>query len=180
MFLKKSRILTGLITITMTASMMGAPVYAMGGSARMDASANLNPVTGNVITPENAQAELIADAVMPVFGRGQKIDSEANKERKAVIESASEKTTLQQEGKTEFAVAAPNVYLNIHTDASLGSEVIGKLYSNDVTAATGSRSSRERSSDMFSANISSRAMKRSFCQSWSRKMWQLPTIATMK
>ena len=132
MFLKKSRILTGLITITMTASMMGAPVYAMGGSARMDASANLNPVTGNVITPDNAQAELIADAVMPVFGRGQKIDSEANKERKAVIESASEKTTLRQEGKTEFAVAAPNVYLNIHTDASLGSEVIGKLYSNDV------------------------------------------------
>ena len=39
---------------------------------------------------------------------------------------------LEQEEKIQLAVAAPNVYLNIHTDASLGSEVIGKLYSNDV------------------------------------------------
>lgn len=32
----------------------------------------------------------------------------------------------------ELAVAAPTVYLNIHSDASLGSEVLGKLYSNDI------------------------------------------------
>ena len=98
----------------------------------MEAAADLNPVTGNVITPENAQTELIADAVLPIVGKGQKTKAEDDKERKAVIEGASEKTSLKQEDKIELAVAAPNVYLNIHTDPSLGSEVIGKLYSNDV------------------------------------------------
>lgn len=34
--------------------------------------------------------------------------------------------------ENKLAVAAPTVYLNIHSDASLGSEVLGKLYSNDV------------------------------------------------
>lgn len=132
MFFKRSKVLTGLVTFTMAAAMMGVPVNAMGNTARMDAAAELNPLTGNVITPENAQAELIADAVLPIVGPGQKANTEDDKERKAVIEGASEKTALKQEEKIELAVAAPNVYLNIHTDASLGSEVIGKLYSNDV------------------------------------------------
>ena len=132
MFFRRFKVLTGLVTFTMAAAMMGVPANAMGYSARMEAAADLNPVNGNVITPENAQTELIADAVLPIVGKGQKTKAEDDKERKAVIEGASEKTSLKQEDKIELAVAAPNVYLNIHTDPSLGSEVIGKLYSNDV------------------------------------------------
>lgn len=130
MFLKRSRVLTGLVTFTMAAAVMGVPVQAMGTTVRTDAATALNPIMGNIITPDNAQAELIADAVLAIVGSGHK---EADcPERKAVINAASEKSKLQQEEKIELAVAAPNVYLNIHTDASLGSEVIGKLYSNDV------------------------------------------------
>ena len=117
----------------MAAAVMSAPVKAMGYSARLDAAADLNPITGNVITPENAQAELVADAVLSIVGPGQKINvKKDSSEKKAVIDAATEKSSLKQEEKIELAVAAPNVYLNIHTDASLGSEVIGKLYSNDV------------------------------------------------
>ena len=130
MFFKRSKVLTGLVTFTMAAAVMGGPVQAMDLSARRNASATLNPITGNVITPDNAQAELIADAVLSIVGPGHReID---NFERKEIVNSASEKSTLNKENKIELAVAAPNVYLNIHTDASLGSEVIGKLYSNDV------------------------------------------------
>ena len=117
----------------MAAAVMGAPVKAMGYSARLDAAADLNPITGNVITPDNAQAELVADAVLSIVGPGQKMRvKKDNGEKKAVIDAAAEKSSLKQDEKIELAVAAPNVYLNIHTDASLGSEVIGKLYSNDV------------------------------------------------
>ena len=133
MFFTRSKVLTGLVTFSMAAAVMGAPVKAMGYSARLDAAADLNPITGNVITPENAQAELVADAVLSIVGPGQKIRvGKDNGEKKAVIDAATEKSSLKQEEKIELAVAAPNVYLNIHTDASLGSEVIGKLYSNDV------------------------------------------------
>lgn len=133
MYLKRSKVLTGLVTFTMAAAIMGAPVNAMGSSARLDATADLNPITGNTITPENAQAELVADAVLSIVGSGKNFKSKAvTDERKAVIEAAAGKSSLKQEDKIELAVAAPNVYLNIHTDASLGSEVVGKLYSNDV------------------------------------------------
>lgn len=130
MFFKRSKVLTGLVTFTMAAAVMGGPVQAMDNSARRNASATLNPITGNVITPDNAQAELIADAVLSIVGPGHREIEDA--ERKAIVNGASEKSKLMQEDKMELAVAAPNVYLNIHTDASLGSEVIGKLYSNDV------------------------------------------------
>lgn len=126
-------VLTGLVTFSMAAAVMGAPVNAMGYSARLEATADLNPVTGNVITPENAQAELVADAVLSIVGSGQNVKAKKESaDKKAVIDAASEKSSLKQDEKIELAVAAPNVYLNIHTDASLGSEVIGKLYSNDV------------------------------------------------
>ncbi|MCR5810814.1 MAG: C40 family peptidase [Lachnospiraceae bacterium] len=133
MFFTRSKVLTGLVTFSMAAAVMGAPVKAMGYSARLDAAADLNPITGNVITPDNAQAELVADAVLSIVGPGQKMRvKKDNGEKKAVIDAATEKSSLKQDEKIELAVAAPNVYLNIHTDASLGSEVIGKLYSNDV------------------------------------------------
>ena len=124
MFFSRSKVLTGLVTFSMAAAVMGAPVKAMG---------YLNPITGNVITPENAQAELVADAVLSIVGPGQKMRVKKDSgEKKAIIDAATEKSSLKQDEKIELAVAAPNVYLNIHTDASLGSEVIGKLYSNDV------------------------------------------------
>ena len=133
MFFTRSKVLTGLVTFSMAAAVMGAPVKAMGYSARLDAAADLNPITGNVITPENAQAELVADAVLSIVGPGQKMRVKKDSgEKKAIIDAATEKSSLKQDEKIELAVAAPNVYLNIHTDASLGSEVIGKLYSNDV------------------------------------------------
>ena len=133
MFFSRSKVLTGLVTFSMAAAVMGAPVKAMGYSARLDAAADLNPITGNVITPENAQAELVADAVLSIVGPGQKMRVKKDSgEKKAIIDAATEKSSLKQDEKIELAVAAPNVYLNIHTDASLGSEVIGKLYSNDV------------------------------------------------
>ena len=133
MFFTRSKVLTGLVTFSMAAAVLGAPVNAMGYSARLEATADLNPVTGNVITPENAQAELVADAVLSIVGSGQNVKAKKESaDKKAVIDAASEKSSLKQDEKIELAVAAPNVYLNIHTDASLGSEVIGKLYSNDV------------------------------------------------
>ena len=133
MFFSRSKVLTGLVTFSMAAAVMGAPVKAMGYSARLDAAADLNPITGNVITPENAQAELVADAVLSIVGPGQKMRVKKDSgEKKAIIDAATEKSSLKQDEKIELAVAAPNVYLNIHTDASLGSEVVGKLYSNDV------------------------------------------------
>ena len=133
MFFTRSMVLTGLVTFSRAAAVMGAPVNAMGCSARLESTAELNPVTGNVITPENAQAELVADAVLSIVGSGQNVKAKKESaDKKAVIDAASEKSSLKQDEKIELAVAAPNVYLNIHTDASLGSEVIGKLYSNDV------------------------------------------------
>ena len=35
-------------------------------------------------------------------------------------------------GDKNIVVASPNVYLNIHQDPSMGSEVLGKMYSNDL------------------------------------------------
>ena len=132
MFFKRSKVLTGLVTFSMAAAVMGMPANAMGFSARRDAATELNPITGNVITPENAQAELVADAVLSIVGPGQRANAKREEGSKAVIESAFEKSSLEAEEKIELAVAMPNVYLNIHTDASLCSEVVGKLYSNDV------------------------------------------------
>ena len=131
----RPKVLTGLVTFSVAAAALGMPAQAMGMPA---AGASEKETTGiaagaaadDVITPENAQAMFIAEAVRSVIGPdGRSADKE---ERKAVINSAPDKSSLQQEEKLKLAVAAPNVYLNIHTDASLGSEVVGKLYSNDV------------------------------------------------
>ena len=129
MYLSGSKLLTGMVTFSVAAAMMGMPASATGIPQREETPAAVDFGTDDVITPENARAQLVADAVIAVAGPG---DRGADKEeRKVVINSAPDKNSLQQE-KLPLAVAAPNVYLNIHTDASLGSEVIGKLYSNDV------------------------------------------------
>ena len=133
MFFTRSRVLTGLVTFSMAAAVLGTPAKAMGNTARLDAAANLNPVTGNVITPDNAQAELVADSILAIAETKKKgADGQSKKEVLSAAAEKAEKSSLEQEHVLELAVAAPNVYLNIHTDASLGSEVIGKLYNNDV------------------------------------------------
>ena len=126
----RPKVLTGLVTFSVAAAALGMPAQAMGlpaagVSENEETGIILTPAAGDVITPENANAQFIAEAVRSIVGPGERgADKE---ERKAVI-----KSSLQQEEKLKLAVAAPNVYLNIHTDASLGSEVVGKLYSNDV------------------------------------------------
>ena len=131
----RPKVLTGLVTFSVAAAALGMPAQAMGlpaagVSENEETGIILTPAAGDVITPENANAQFIAEAVRSIVGPGERgADKE---ERKAVINSAPDKSRLQQEEKLQLAVAAPNVYLNIHTDASLGSEVVGKLYSNDV------------------------------------------------
>ena len=131
----RPKVLTGLVTFSVAAAALGMPAQAMGlpaagVSENEETGIILTPAAGDVITPENANAQFFAEAVRSIVGPGERgADKE---ERKAVINSAPDKSSLQQEEKLKLAVAAPNVYLNIHTDASLGSEVVGKLYSNDV------------------------------------------------
>lgn len=131
----RPKVLTGLVTFSVAAAALGMPAQAMGlpaagVSENEETGIILTPAAGDVITPENANAQFIAEAVRSIVGPGERgADKE---ERKAVINSAPDKSSLKQEEKLKLAVAAPNVYMNIHTDASLGSEVVGKLYSNDV------------------------------------------------
>ena len=135
MGLTRPKVLTGLVTFSVAAAALGMPAQAMGlpaagVSEKEETGIALTPAAGDVITPENANAQFIAEAVRSIVGPGER--GAVKEERKAVINSAPDKSSLQQEEKLKLAVAAPNVYLNIHTDASLGSEVVGKLYSNDV------------------------------------------------
>lgn len=135
MVLTRPKVLTGLVTFSVAAAALGMPAQAMGlpaagVSEKEETGIALTPAAGDVITPENANAQFIAEAVRSIVGPGER--GAVKEERKAVINSAPDKSSLQQEEKLKLAVAAPNVYLNIHTDASLGSEVVGKLYSNDV------------------------------------------------
>lgn len=51
----------------------------------------------------------------------------------------------------KLVVASPNVYLNVHAEPSLGSEVVGKMYGNDVAVAL--RREDERWTRVRSGNI---------------------------
>ena len=74
MVFTRTRLLTGLVTFSMAAAVLGSPARAMGNTARGNAAATLNPITGNIITPENAQSELVADAVMAIVRPVQKTE----------------------------------------------------------------------------------------------------------
>ena len=129
MVFRRSKVLTGLVTFSMAAAVTGIPARAMGYPVWGTKPDTISPITGNVITPENAQAELVADVVLSIADPGNRVND--TDEIKAIADSASDQNSLHKD-KPQLAVAAPNIYLNIHTDASLGSDVIGKLYSNDV------------------------------------------------
>jgi cell wall-associated NlpC family hydrolase len=54
-------------------------------------------------------------------------------------------------GDKKIVVASPNVYLNIHAEPSLGSEVLGKMYSNDLAIEL--RKEDERWTKIRSGNV---------------------------
>lgn len=130
MFFSRSRVLTGLVTFSMAAAVLGTAAHKTGNTARTDAAANLNPITSNEIVSDQTLTELVADSDITMSD--SKSGEEGTKDKKEILSAAAIGSTLEQEFVPQLAVAAPNVYLNIHTDASLGSEVIGKLYNNDV------------------------------------------------
>jgi hypothetical protein len=102
----------------------------MGYSARLDAAADLNPITGNVITPDNAQAELVADAVLSVVGPGQKVRvKKDNGEKKAVIDAAAEKSSLKQDEKIELEKRIPELNAKIDSAIEDLKSYAGKLIS---------------------------------------------------
>ena len=72
---------------------------------------------------------MVADVGLSIADPGNRVND--TDEIKAIADSASDQNSLHKD-KPQLAVAAPNIYLNIHTDASLGSDVLGKIYSNDV------------------------------------------------
>lgn len=128
MFFIRAKALTGLVSITMAAAVAGAPVTAMAKSVRTIRRAEKFSALGS-IAPENAQAELIAGAMHSLAQTGS--DLFFSSARQNGLQQITGKTNLSIK-KTAFAVAAPNVYLNIHADSSLSSEIVGKMYSNDV------------------------------------------------
>jgi cell wall-associated NlpC family hydrolase len=130
MFFSRSRVLTGLVTFSMAAAVLGTAAHKTGNTARTDAAANLNPITSSEIVSDQTLTELVADSDITMSD--SKSGEEGTKDKKEILSAAAIGSTLEQEFVPQLAVAAPNVYLNIHTDASLGSEVIGKLYNNDV------------------------------------------------
>lgn len=56
----------------------------------------------------------------------------------------------------KIVVASPNVYLNLHAEPSLGSEVVGKMYGNDVAVVL--RKENDRWSRVRSGNVIGYAM----------------------
>ena len=91
MYLSGSKLLTGMVTFSVAAAIMGMPARATGIPLREETPAAVDFGTEDVVTPENARAQLVADAVMAIAGPG---DRGADKEeRKAVINSAPDKNT---------------------------------------------------------------------------------------
>ena len=48
---------------------------------------------------------------------------------------AAQTASKPEAAEENLVVASPNVYLNVHAEPSLGSEILGKMYSNDVAIA---------------------------------------------
>lgn len=109
MSFKQAKIVSGLVTASVAAAAAGSVQAAVIRSA--DSSTQTQAVSLDQVMVQNT-VSLARNALAQELYTSQ---------FKAL--SASEQ---------ELAVAAPTVYLNIHSDASLGSEVLGKLYSNDI------------------------------------------------
>ncbi len=76
-----------------------------------------------------------------------------------VSQTASTESSMVQKPEAadkNIVVASPNVYLNLHAEPSLGSEVVGKMYGNDVAVVL--RKENERWSRVRSGNVIGYAM----------------------
>lgn len=128
MYFNRTKALTGLMSFTMAAAIAGTPMNAMGMAVHPDRKVK-GFRSSYSVTPQNAQAELVSGAVDSLARTGS--DKFFLTARLNDLQKVVGKTFLTT-GGTEFAVAAPNAYVNIHADASLGSDIVGKMYSNDV------------------------------------------------
>ena len=132
MFYSRKLVLTGLCSTVLAAAFAGKQTQAKSqdadDAARYTQRAMLSTV--DTVTPENAQAKLVADAVATMSKTA--FNGYAASARESVLGEMAGSSRLQVGNKDKFAVAVPNVYLNIHEEDTLGSDVVGKLYSNNV------------------------------------------------
>ena len=133
MLFNRKIVLTGLCTATVAAAVAGTQTQAKsqdaGDAVRYTHRAS-KLSTVDTVTPENAQAELVADAVATMSRTA--FNGYVASARENAIGDITGSGALMREERSRFVVAAPNVYLNIHEENTLGSEVVGKLYSNNV------------------------------------------------
>ena len=130
------KLVQGLLTASIAAAMMSGAVYAAEEQeetemAVSDAEASEEEAETHppLDAPMAASVPAAEEETVPVDDI-KPIDEAISTARE---ETASETQTESASGAT-LVVAAPNEYLNVHSDASLSSDVVGKLYTNDVAA----------------------------------------------
>lgn len=152
MVFDRIRVMTGLAAFAVAAAIASAPVYAQDGAAAATqitdvAQQSEETETG---TPASAAAVLFGQDGSEAVDKLSQAKSSVAAEQVAGWKREAADTYLAEarmdsvktvvgnahlpaaRDDTKMAVAAPNGYLNIHSDASLGSDVVGRLYSNDV------------------------------------------------
>lgn len=161
MHFKKIKLFSGLLSVSALASMTGAPVLANDVLPEVTEEKALGDFLKSEET-ENAQGSVErligarlagSDAALSeaVYGYNQAVLPElsvslakgnvytglagadifadaALKQAPAAAVSVSKPEASEQ----KLVVASPNVYLNVHAEPSLGSDVVGKMYGNDV------------------------------------------------
>ncbi len=133
MFFNRTIVLTGLCSAALAAAFAGSQTQAKSQEAGWvvrDTPGAEMLSTVDTVTPENAQAELVADAVTRISRTA--FENYTASARVEAISDMTGNSALANVSTNKYAVAAPNVYLNIHEEDTLGSEVVGKLYSNNV------------------------------------------------
>ncbi len=154
---KKMKLLTGLVSISMAAAMAGVPVLAAettGNNERAtlqttEEVAQVELTSNNQISESSSQNnpiqfdqtnsdDLAEASSLLVDGAVSSISASASETRMTDARNEALTTIVGtthlavNTDEKELVVAAPTEYLNIHNDASLSSDVVGKLYSNDV------------------------------------------------
>lgn len=104
------------VMIPMAANEEKADLYA---NAVQDYNAAVLPELSVSFAKENSVNSVLEEQVALEAPAFEKTENAAP----ALAEAAGDKNIV---------VASPNVYLNIHKDPSMGSEVLGKMYSNDL------------------------------------------------
>ena len=99
----------------------------------------------NSVLPELQVALDNGNVMTGVLGEHLDADPKVKAEK-----DVSKKPAALEEDK-KIVVASPNVYLNIHSEPTLGSDVLGKMYSNDMAIEL--RKEDERWTNIRSGNI---------------------------